>query len=381
VRRVAGDAGVHDDVGALALEEGGAGRHLVEDGAEAVDVGAVVAAAAFHLLGGHVVRGAHRRGEAGEGEAARLVDAGDAEVEQPQAAVAADHDVLRLQVAVGDAVLVQVVQRIADAAGVAHGLGFGKRLLAFEDPGERLAVEKLHHQVGPALGRVHLDNLEDARVVEAGADLLLTPEAFETGDIALERHKRHLDCDHTAGLAVVRPEDRRHVAAGDQVGQLEAPVEHHPRRKFVRRGDGHGLCGGVLPARIAGWSRIHHLLPVAHFEQLQGNIVFAPAFFGKRHQLFAGVVGMVAADDLADLVVEDAGVQAVGAVHEEVAVLERLGGMKSGWQNGSMPTVRVSSLRWRLAMAWRSSMRPSLTGRAVATWSLDSWKIFFWRMR
>ena len=35
---------------------------------------------------------------------------------------------------------------------------------------------------------------------------------------------------------------------------------------------------------------------------------------------------MVAADDLADFVVEDAGVQAVGAVHEEIAVLERLGG-------------------------------------------------------
>ena len=89
---------------------------------------------------------------------------------------------------------------------------------------------------------------------------------------------------------------------------------------------------------------------------------------------------MVAAHDLADLLVEDAGVQAVGAVQDEVAVLERLD-TKSGWQNGSMPTLRVSSLRWRLAMAWRSSMRPSFTGRAVATWSLESWKIFFWRMR
>src|SRR5664280_282585 len=94
--RVAGDAGVHDDVRTLAFEERGTGRHLIQDGAEAVDVGAVVAAAAFHLLGGHIVRGAHRRSETGEREAARKIDAGDAEVEKPQTAVAADHYVLWL---------------------------------------------------------------------------------------------------------------------------------------------------------------------------------------------------------------------------------------------------------------------------------------------
>ena len=57
--RVAGDAGVHYDVGTLAFEEHLAGRHFVQDGPEAVDVGAVVATAAVDLLGGHVVGRAH----------------------------------------------------------------------------------------------------------------------------------------------------------------------------------------------------------------------------------------------------------------------------------------------------------------------------------
>ena len=55
--------------------------------------------------------------------------------------------------------------------------------------------------------------------------------------------------------------------------------------------------------------------------------------------------------------------------------------MKSGWQIGSAPRLRVREPRLGLAMAWRSSMSPSLTGTEVATWSVVSRRIVFWRMK
>ena len=83
------------------------------------------------------------------------------------------------------------------------------------------------------------------------------------------------------------------------------------------------LGGDVGAERDA--RRLGHLLPVAHLDQLQGDVVVAAALLGEGHQLLAGVVGMGAADDLAHLLVEHAGVQAVRALQDEVAVVEELG--------------------------------------------------------
>ena len=58
---IAAQAAVHDDERVGPFERGDAGDHLVEDRAEAVDVGAGIAAFAFDLFGGHVVGRAHGR--------------------------------------------------------------------------------------------------------------------------------------------------------------------------------------------------------------------------------------------------------------------------------------------------------------------------------
>jgi hypothetical protein len=54
---------------------------------------------------------------------------------------------------------------------------------------------------------------------------------------------------------------------------------------------------------------------------------------------------------------------------------------KSGWQKGSDPRLRVSALRFGLAIAWRSSISPSLTGTEVATWSVERRRMVFPRMK
>ena len=103
---------------------------------------------------------------------------------------------------------------------------------------------------------------------------------------------------------------------------------------------GHG-CGGRYPRpgpSSARWGRLasdrgrsrHRrlgdLLPIPDLDQLKRDVVVAAALFDQRDELAAGIVGMMAADDGAHLVIQDVGVQAVGAMEDEVAVVEKLGG-------------------------------------------------------
>src|SRR5262249_48594032 len=103
-----------------------ADEHLVQDDAERVDIAARIDSPALDLLGRHVVGRAERA--AGARELRRLVEGlGDAEVDQLRelAAVRAgrEHDVLRLQVAVDDVVLVRRGERAGNLAKNRDGAG------------------------------------------------------------------------------------------------------------------------------------------------------------------------------------------------------------------------------------------------------------------
>ena len=110
---------VHRLDGRVALGTRGARQHLVEHDAEREDVGAVIDGLPAHLLGRHVAHRAEHRARAGQrprvGEQRRLGldrragrgQLGEAEVEDLDAAVARHEDVLRLQVAVDDPLVVR----------------------------------------------------------------------------------------------------------------------------------------------------------------------------------------------------------------------------------------------------------------------------------
>ncbi len=102
-----------------------AGEHFVEHGAEAVDVGAGIAAFALDLLGRHVMG---RAGGESTKVSRRPSHAGDAEIHNADGAVVADHDVLRLEIAMDDIVVVHVLHGLADQAHDREGVGFGKNL-------------------------------------------------------------------------------------------------------------------------------------------------------------------------------------------------------------------------------------------------------------
>ena len=128
ISRVSTAARTSDD--RLAVEQAPAGQHLEQDDAEGPDVGAPVDRLAPRLLGGHV--GGRAEDEAGRGaglgEGRRLRQVGpdwrpsrvagpglgETEVEHLDLPVRRHLDVRRLEVAVDDALLVRLLERLGD---------------------------------------------------------------------------------------------------------------------------------------------------------------------------------------------------------------------------------------------------------------------------
>jgi len=116
----------------VALERDAAGRHLVEDDAQRVDVGAGVDGLALDLLGAHVLgRPDH---DPGPGDAFLFERAGDAEIHDAGGARLVDHDVLRLEVAVDDALRVGLGQTVGDLSGDRDGAAGGHHADLADEP-------------------------------------------------------------------------------------------------------------------------------------------------------------------------------------------------------------------------------------------------------
>jgi hypothetical protein len=96
---------------------------------------------------------------------------------------------------------------------------------------ERLALDVLEHDVGPAVLFAGVDDADDVRVAQLGDRARLAPEALELvrvrGDLAV--HELHRD------LALQRrvecPIDRRHPARPDLGVEPVAAVEAHPDQR------------------------------------------------------------------------------------------------------------------------------------------------------
>ena len=191
----------------------GPGQELVEQDPEREQVRARVEVATFALLGGHVGQGpGHGRGAAHEGhgevdllhEARRGVS--EAEVEDLDAALGLDDDVLGLEVEVEDSSLVDRLEPgeelIAEQDHVA-----GRELAAAERP-ERLAGHELGHEVGRVVIEVSADEASDVGVIDLGQEETLLAEVSHEGGPEGE-----LDRDRSA--RAVRAPDLPHAAAAE----------------------------------------------------------------------------------------------------------------------------------------------------------------------
>ena len=251
---------VIDDVGEGAGHVVGhaAGEQFVQDDAQGVDVGAGVdgVGLAAELLGGGVGEGAGELALAGDGGGGsgarrdgtvgvgRVVELGDAEVDDARAAVGVDEDVGGLEVAVDDAPLVGVVHGVDD---LQEELDDGGDAGPWREVRERLAplveraaLDVLHHQrEATALDGHAVVHGDDVGVAELRGDLGL---ALEAGPLA------------TGGKGPLQEHLHGHVAAG---AFLRGEVDHAlcAAVEFAAEGvPGHFLLGGkwVLEEVLAG---------------------------------------------------------------------------------------------------------------------------------
>ena len=211
--------------GALAAGE------LVEHDAQREQVRPRVGAFAPHLLGRHVAHGAENR--AGVGRSHRLLVVrsgswcrllGQAEVENLHAAVAEQHDVLGLEIAVNDAAVVcgrQAARHLDRHVGT---LPRRERTLP-EFVAQCLAVEELSDQERrPDRALIRIDDLgaadvvhrHDIRVIDRGDRARLALESREPIGISCKNRGQHLDGDVAAEPRVPRPIDDAHTSGADE---------------------------------------------------------------------------------------------------------------------------------------------------------------------
>src|SRR6266704_2203814 len=161
---------------------------------------------------------------------------GDREVGDLHAAVVAEQDVGGLQVAVDDAGLVGVLERVDDLAGQARRLRRRERAVAVQHVAQGGPVDQLHDDVVHALLLAGVVQRDDIGVREAGrVDGLLveTPtQASVRGQVGMQ----HLDHHVSTEDAVVTAPDARHaprgklldelVALSEETGQTGADLRH-----------------------------------------------------------------------------------------------------------------------------------------------------------
>lgn len=128
----------------------------------------------FTYLWGGVARAAARCLQ----RVSRLVQVAESEVHDLQRPIVVDQQVLRLEVPVADAELVDVVDARDELLEVLAGLLFLQPLVLHDLVEELAAFHELHHQVQVLLGLDDLVDLHDVGVVQLLEDLDLATDAL-----------------------------------------------------------------------------------------------------------------------------------------------------------------------------------------------------------
>ena len=203
----------------LALEREPPDAQLIKHDAEREHVGAEVELPAFDVLGRHVRRRAEQL--ARHGQPLEVDHVRDAEVHQLHHSVGADHDVLRLHVAVEDAVGVRVREGAADLQDD-HRPDLGERDRPVGDHLlEGLTVDELGDDVrlGVRLRGV-VEDLEDVLVAKLRHRLRLALEPVARFLVIGEVFVQHLHGDHALQRAIDAAIDNGHPALPDSIEQL-----------------------------------------------------------------------------------------------------------------------------------------------------------------
>ena len=195
-----------DDGVCVAAGEGAAAcKGCVDEGAEAVDVGAVVAGGRVGLddFGGEVAGCADALGRAG----LALHEERETEVDNLGLSVGRDEDVVGLEVAVDDLAFMSMLQRVCDLDEGAEGLlRVDGAAGLFEDFVPAAPFDELHDDVGHAGAAVGVD-LDDVGVVEPAEGVDLGAKPAPLRGVKRQQLERDGAEDRLALSRVAGPED------------------------------------------------------------------------------------------------------------------------------------------------------------------------------
>ncbi len=135
---------------------------------------------------------------------------GHAEIEQLYVAADADHNVLRLDVAVNDAFFMGGVQRVGALAD--DGKQFGGRHLLRQPGAQRDALDILHHDEDVAFVLKHVVDAGESGVAEHGGALCLSRHALRGAGIVRQARPDALQRDAALQRRVFRGVHLAHAA-------------------------------------------------------------------------------------------------------------------------------------------------------------------------
>ncbi len=210
-----------------------AGEHLVEDDAERELVRAEIHRLAARLLRRHVAGGPHDRALASlllrDGPVAAvgavllpLVDLGEAEVQDLGQAVAGDHHVLGLEVAVHDARLVRPRESVGELGRERDG-ALRRQRARVEHVSQGPAVDELHDDERRLVLAADLVDRDDAGMAESGCGPRLRLEAGQALGISRHLAREGLEGDVAPEARVARAVHLSHPARSEAVNDLVWP--------------------------------------------------------------------------------------------------------------------------------------------------------------
>jgi len=171
------------------------------------------------LLGCHVLRRTERHAGAREPIAAGALDGErDPEVGHERMAVVQQH-VLRLDVAMHDAVAMRVLERVGDLRGNADRVVDRELPFAVEPRAQRLSFDERHYIEQLAADAARIEERKNVRMLKTSGELDLLDESLRSDD------RRKLRMKHLHRDTTVMPNIRKGLEkAGRKRGDIAPPL-------------------------------------------------------------------------------------------------------------------------------------------------------------
>ena len=200
-----------------------AGKHLEHHHAQRIDVAAGIGEGAAGLLGTDVVHRAD--GFVGDGLGGAAGKAGNAKISDFDGPVRQQHDIVRLDVAVDNALVVRVLQRPQNLHGKVDCFLPAQHLFLVDVVLQGDAVDVFHHNRLDAVGEDDVIHLDDIRVIQQRDGAGLVAETAHKFVVVHIFFPQNLDRHRPRFHHVIRLVDVCHSAHADQLAYLIASIQ------------------------------------------------------------------------------------------------------------------------------------------------------------